>query len=122
MLRDLIYCGTWKILLIIRGPIPMTHILCFLLVDVELNGVSGRMLEAHVPARSTCFYFYFYFWKILLFINLVHFPFTFNPYLCNIFATTFSNKSRTYLLSHVLITSISRSDNKLVELYDGQTL
>ena len=58
------------------------------------------------------------FWKSLLFLNLVHFPSTFN----HIFATTFSNKSRTHPLSHILITSISRSDSKLIELYDGQTL
>ena len=78
-------------------------------------------IQGHIP-RSILFYSHYIILGILLFLNLVHFPSTFNSYLCNIFATTFSNKSRTHPLSHVLITFISRSDNKLVELCDGQTL
>jgi len=50
---------------------------------------------------STFFLFILLFWKILLFLNLVHFPSTFNIYLCNIFATTFSNKSRTHPLQYI---------------------
>ena len=46
MLRNLIYCNTWKILLTIRGPISMSYIFSFaLMIGVELYGSSGRMLE-----------------------------------------------------------------------------
>ena len=52
-------------------------------------------------SRSTRFYFSFIiFLKILLFLNLIHFSSTFNSYLCNIFATTFSNKSVLSFISH----------------------
>jgi hypothetical protein len=45
-MRDLIYCNTWKILLIIRGHIAMILMFSFLLkIDYGSNGPSGRMLD-----------------------------------------------------------------------------
>ena len=91
-----------------------------------------RLCWKRPRSRSKSFIiFYFIILEHLVILNLVHFPSTFNPYLCNIFVTIFSNKSRTQLLSHVLITLlISRNDNFLShvlitrswELCDGQTL
>ncbi|KAL5142564.1 hypothetical protein HKD37_09G025726 [Glycine soja] len=95
-----------------------SYIMFLIIVDVELNGPSGRMMEWPTfklyfpPCFTFCFsYFPLQILEILLFLYLVHFLSTFNP----LITATFSNKL-TYL------SSSPRSDNKLVELCDGQTL
>ena len=86
---------------------------------VKIIGDYGRHVGSPRPRTFHASIFIYFFQKILLFMKLVHFPFTFNSYLCNIFTITFRNKLRTHPLSHVLITSWLNSVMNRLYKQDG---
>ena len=53
-------------------------------VDVELNGPSGRMMEFSDGPCFVSTVFPVAVFSGICFLNLVHFPPTFNPYLCHV--------------------------------------